>query len=411
MICVILAAGKGTRMNSDIPKPLVLLHNRPMLGYLIDTVKKVGIKDIVLVLGHKGGEVKKVFKDYKYVLQKKQLGSGDAVNCARGCLKNYTGDILLLYADTPLIKEETILNLIKAHKEGKFGCTVLTAEVDNPKNYGRVIQNYDKSVRKIVEDKDATSEELLINEINVGAYVFNKKTLFENIDKIKINKKKNEYYLTDIINIFNESGIKVGSYLTDDISQGLGINSQKELAQANQIVKLRVLDKFMAGGVEISDPLSTCIDEDVSIGKNVVIYPNTIIEKNVKIGNNCKIGPMARIRSGTVIGNNVEIGNFVELNRSHIGDGCTMKHMTYLGDAVLGKNINIGAGTITANYDGKNKNKTIIGDNAFLGVGCILIAPVKVGKNSVIGAGSVVTKNHNVPDGKTVIGIPAKVLK
>jgi len=408
--CVILAAGRGTRMRSKVPKPLHEVHGRPMLEYLTSAVKGIGIKNIVLVLGHGRDEIKARFKDCAVVTQKDLLGSGDAVNCARKYLKAHKGDVLVLYADTPLLKGETLKNLIKMHKKDKAGCTLISVKVQDPSGYGRIIRDpHAGRVIKIVEEKDAAVHEKEIQEINVGAYVFDRKTLFANIDKIKLNAVKKEYYLTDIINIFNKDGIPVGALCINDPLEGLGINSRVELAEANEAARRRALKDFMLGGVTVIDPGTTHIDQSAKIGRDTVIHPHTVIDRDVVIGANCSIGPFAHLRPGTVLAGHVEIGNFVELCRTSVGPFCKIKHKTYLGDAVLGRNINIGAGTITANYDGKNKNKTIIGDRAFIGVGCILIAPVSVGKNATVGAGSVVTKKHNVPDGATVVGIPARI--
>lgn len=407
--CIILAAGKGTRMKSDIPKPLHEIHSRPMLESLIKSVKACGIDDIVLVVGHGAEKIKERFKGFEVMHQQKQLGSGDAVNSAKKYFQGHAGDILVLYSDTPLLTKDTLKKLIKAHKSGNYDCTLLTARSSNPKGYGRIVRDETEEITKIVEDKEATFYEQIIEEINIGTYVFKKEALFPYLDKIKINEEKKEYYLTDIIGILRKSGRKIGSLMLEDIREGIGINSRKELAEANDYVRGKVLEEFMLNGVTIVEPLSTYIDCDAKIGRDTIIYPNTIIEKDVEIGTGVKIGPFAHIRPGTEIASGAEIGNFVELVRTKIGPGCKVKHKTYLGDAILGKNINIGAGTITANYDGKYKNQTIIGDNAFIGVGCILIAPVKIGKNAVVGAGSVVTKKHDVPDGATVVGVPARL--
>ena len=398
-------------MKSGLPKPLHEIHSRPMLEYLINAVNASGVKKIVLVLGHGADEVKKAFNELDTVVQSKPLGSGDAVNCTKKYFSDYSGDIMVLYSDTPLLKRGTLSKLIKTHRKGNFGGTLLTVKETNPIGYGRIVRDDEEGIIKIVEDKDATLYEQVIEEINVGAYVFKKDILFPSLDKIKMNTRKKEYYLTDIVGILNKSNVKIGSLLTDDLSESIGINSREEIAKANDMVRKRVLSYFMARGVTIVDRKSTHIDFEAKIGKDTIVYPNTIIEKQVEIGNNSKIGPFAHIRPGTKIGSNVEVGNFVELVRTKVGNGSKIKHKTYLGDTVLGKNVNVGAGTITANYDGKNKTQTVVGDNAFIGVGSILIAPVRIGKNAVIGAGSVVPKKHDVPDGATVMGVPARIYK
>jgi len=410
MRAIILAAGAGTRMKSKIPKPLHPVFSKTMLEHLIESVRAAGIRDIVLVLGHGIGEVKKKFSEFKIAHQKKQLGSGDAINSARKYFRSYEGDILVLYSDTPLLKKDTLRKLIATHKRGGFGCTVLTANVGSPEGYGRVVRENNR-ITRITEEKDADGSEKKINEINIGTYVFDKAGLFTNIDRIKMNPKKKEYYLTDIINILNEKNAKIGSYKTADLTEGLGINSRVGLSDAHRILNERTLKKLMEKGVTVVDPATTKIDPGAKIGKDTVIYPNTIIEKETEIAGDCRIGPFARIRPGTKISKGAEVGNFVELVRTEIGSGSKIKHMTYLGDSVVGKRVNVGAGTITANYDGRKKNKTIIEDNAFIGVGAILIAPVRVGRGAVVGAGSVVTKKRDVPAGKTVAGVPAKILK
>jgi len=411
IICLILAAGRGTRMRSKTPKPLHTICGKPMLGHLIESVKTAGVKKVVLVLGHQADIVGKHFDGYDKVIQRKQLGSGDAVNSASKIIEKFSGDVMVLYSDTPLLSSETIGRLIATHTENEYGCTLLSVNADNPTGYGRIVRDRLGKVFKIVEEKDAELCEKDIKEINVGAYVFKKDALLDNIRKIKKNDKKNEYYLTDIVNILSKAKIKIGAVLTEDKDECLGINSRVELAKANAVLRRIILKKFMEEGVTLVDPETTYIDEDVKIGMDTVIYPYTVIEEGVEIGEDCRIGPFARLRPGTVLGDGCEVGNFVELVRTKVGPNCKVKHHSYFGDSVLGRDINIGAGTITANYDGKNKHKTFIDNKAFIGVGTVIIAPVKIGKNAKTGAGSVVTKNHNVPDGATVVGIPAKVFK
>ena len=411
MRAIILAAGLGTRMRSEVPKPLHLIHSRPMLSYLIDAVSEAGIKrkDIILVLGHGMDRVKKEFSGFNTAYQKKPLGSGDAVTSAQKHFRNYSGDILVLYSDTPLLTAATLKKLIKAHRRSRSGCTVLTAETENPESYGRILRKRG-SIVKIVEEKDALPAEKNIKEINIGAYIFAKKTLFSHINEVKMNPKKKEYYLTDIVNILKEAGSKVSAFTTKDPSEGVGINSRAELGEAYRILSGRATKIHAKRGVTVLDPATTVIDPGAKIGRDTVIYPSTIIERDVEIGRNCEIGPFARIRPGTRIASSVSIGNFVELVRTRVGKNSKIKHKTYLGDAELGKNINIGAGTITANFDGRNKHKTVIEDGAFIGVGAILIAPVKIGKGATVGAGAVVTRRKNVPPGKTVVGVPARIV-
>jgi len=410
-VCLILAGGKGTRMKSGVPKPLHELGGKPMLAQLIDTVRKAGVKEIFVVLGHGAERVKAACAGARVIVQARQLGSGDAVSCARGKLGSRRGTLLLLYVDTPLLKAETLKKLLRAGRKDKAACAVLTVDMKNPAGYGRIVTSPEGGVEAIVEEKDATFAQKSIREINVGAYAFDMKALFKNLSRVRMNSKKKEYYLTDVIKIMADAGLKVSAVKTGDTAESMGINSREQLSEANAALKARVISELASKGVTVIDPATTFIEPGARLGKDTVIYPNTVIEHGVAAGRGCKIGPFARLRPGTKLGSNVEIGNFCELVRTRVGDGCKVKHMTYLGDAVLGKGINVGAGTITANYDGKNKHSTIIGDGAFIGVGSILIAPVKIGKRATVGAGSVVPKRHDIPSGATVMGVPARLYR
>ncbi|MEK6733171.1 MAG: DapH/DapD/GlmU-related protein, partial [Candidatus Omnitrophota bacterium] len=317
---------------------------------------------------------------------------------------------LILYGDTPLLSQDIIQKLIEKHIETEASCTLLTAQLKNPTGYGRVIRSSGNKIVKIVEELDASIYEKVIEEINVGVYCFNKRALFYSLEKIQPENKKEEYYLTDTIEVLTKSNMLVESVTTGDTEEFLGVNTRSELAKAESVMRKRILAGIMDSGVTIVDPDNTYIEHGAKIGRDTVIYPYTFIENNVKIGPDCSIGPCARLRTGTVVANNVGIGNFAELVRSSVGENTKIRHQCYIGDTIIGKNVNIGAGTIVANYDGKEKHKTVIEDNAFIGTGTILVAPVKIGKGAVTGAGSVVTKNKNVPAGKTVIGIPARLL-
>lgn len=409
---IILAAGEGTRMKSSLPKVLHSICGKPMLEYLIDNVNSIGIDKVIVIVGHKARLVKERIGGIKCILQDKLLGTGDAVSRARReVLKdNKIDNILILYGDTPLLSQIVIKKLIDKHIDSGAGATILTAQLKNPTGYGRVVRSSANKIVKVVEELDASIYEKVIEEINVGVYCFNKRALFYGLEKIKPNNKKEEYYLTDIIEVLTKSNILVDSVTANDTEEFLGVNTRAELAKAEQVMKKRILDRVMDSGATVTDPDNTYIEYGVEVGKDTVIYPYTFIETNVKIGSNCSIGPFARLRPGTVIRDNVGIGNFVEITRSYVGEETKVKHQCYIGDTVIGKNVNIGAGTIVANYDGKEKHKTIIEDNAFLGTGTILIAPVKIGKGAVTGAGSVVTKNHDVPAGKIVTGIPARII-
>jgi bifunctional UDP-N-acetylglucosamine pyrophosphorylase/glucosamine-1-phosphate N-acetyltransferase len=409
---IILAAGEGTRMKSSLPKVLHNICGKPMLKYLIDNANSMGIDKVITIIGHKAGLVKELISGIKCIKQDKLLGTGDAVSRTRAVLlkDNKIDNVLILYGDTPLLTQSTVQKLIEKHISSGASATILTAQLKNPTGYGRIIRSSSGKIVKMVEELDASVYEKVVEEINVGVYCFNKRALFYGLEKIKPNNKKEEYYLTDVIGVLTKSNMPVESVTTDDTEEFLGVNTRAELAKAELVMRGRILDRVMDSGATITDPANTYIEHGVEIGKDTVIYPYTFIENNVKIGSNCGIGPFARLRSGTVIENNVGIGNFVEIVRSSVGEKTKIKHQCYIGDTVIGKNVNIGAGTIVANYDGKEKHKTIIEDNAFIGTGTILIAPVKVGKGGVTGSGSVVTKNKNVPAGKTVVGIPARLL-
>lgn len=408
---VVLAAGKGTRMKSDTPKVLHALGGRPIIEYVIKAVRSSGIKEIVCVIGHKADNVKHFLKGTKVVKQKRLLGSADALKSAAKALKSFTGDILVLCGDIPLVTPETLKRLREEHAGEENSCTLLSAQMLNSTGYGRVVRDSMDRVIKIVEETEANPSEKSIKEINTGIYCFKKRDLFPLLNRIKNINKKSEYFLTDIISLMHTSGLKIGSLVINKGIETLGINSRIDLAIAEKELKMRRLAALMAEGVTIVDPSSTYIDGDVNIGRDTTIYPQTMIEGRVKIGRNCKIGPFARIRPGCELKDGVEIGTFVEIVRTKIDKRSKVKHHTYLGDCVVGKDVNVGAGTITANYDGKKKFVTTIDDNAFIGSGTVFVAPVKVGKKAVTGAGAVVTRKHNVAPGSVVVGIPAKVLK
>ena len=407
---VILAAGKGTRMKSDCPKVLHEVCGKPIVEYVLDAAKAAGSLKTYVVVGYKGDAVKKrLVSGLVMVRQPKLSGTADAVRRVAGHLKNYYGDVLILCGDTPLLNKTVIKELVRKHKNAKAICTFLTATVGEPQGYGRVIRNENAEAIAIREDKDAAEHEKDIAEINVGVYCVQSRALFGVLRRIRPNKNKKEFYLTDIIDLFHQGGLKIETVTTEDPVEGLGVNTKEDLAVAGRVIRERILKNFMREGVTIVDPATTYIDADVKIGKDTCIRPFTIIEKDVRIGDCCVIGPFARLRPGVRIGNGVEIGNFTEVSRTRIGNKTLMKHFSFLGDALVGSDVNIGAGTITANFDGVRKNQTKIGNGAFIGSDSILIAPVKIGNRAVVGAGSVVTKGKVVPDGGMAVGVPAKI--
>ncbi len=408
--CIILAAGKGTRFKSDTPKVLHELHGRPILQNLLDAVAEAGFRDPVVVIGHKAGEVRDFLRDKAIaVVQRRQLGTADAVKAGKKYLSRFK-DILVLYGDVPLVKAGTIRSLVKEHKASGAACTLLTVNVDDPSGYGRIVRGSSGEVRGIVEDKEAGEEERRIREINVGLYCFGRRDLFEAVKKVGKSKVKKEYYLTDLIEILISDGRKVSAVRTDDTDETMGINSREDLSRAFLALNKRTIKKLTENSVTVMDPLTAYISPDAKIGKDTVVYPFVVIEKNVKVGKRCSIGPFCRLRSGTVLEDDIEIGNFVEVVRSKVKAKSKAKHLTYLGDCLVGREVNIGCGTITANFDGKNKNRTTIGDKARVGSGTIFVAPVKIGKGAVIGAGTVLLKNKNVPDNAVAVGVPARIL-
>ncbi len=409
---IILAAGQGTRMKSEIPKVLHHVCGRPVLEYVLDITRKLRSLKTYVVVGYGAPKVKDVIgQGVQFVLQDRRLGTADAVNRCAAHLRGYRGTVLVLCGDTPLLSTATVAVLLKQHELSKASATVLTATIGSPHGYGRIVRDGQGHFQAIREQKDASSAEAKINEINVGVYCFNSQDLFRILKKVKLNSGKKEFYLTDVIELLRTEGHNVRAHRTQDETVAFGINTREDLAQAQVIIRGRIQSKHMLAGVTIIDPLTTFIEAGVTIGRDTVIHPMTFIHTDVRIGKNCSIGPMARIRSGTSIGNGVEIGNFAEVSRSTIGPGVTQKHFSFLGDAVLGAEVNIGAGVVTANYDGVEKSKTYIGKKAFIGSGAILVAPNTIGPRAMVGAGSVVAKNKNIPADMVAVGIPARVIK
>jgi len=407
---VILAAGKSTRMKSGTPKVLHPICGRPMLEYVLDLVRSLKAKKTVIVLGYKHEEVRKYSgPGVTAVVQKKLLGTADAVKAALPALKGFKGTVLVLYGDTPLLQKETVSKLLKYHIENNVDATLLTGQLKKPAGYGRVLRDKYSGISGIVEEKDADDFEKDIKEVNTGIICFNKDKLVYALRHVKADNRKKEYYLTDTVKILYKLGCLVDAVKLPDINEALGVNSRAELAKANAVMQKRINEKHMKEGVSIIDPGSTFISWGTKIGPDTVIYPFTVIEKNVRIGKYTSVGPFVHLREGTRLADDTLIGNFIEIVRSSIGPKTIAKHFSYIGDSHVGKLANIGAGTVTANFDGKNKHRTKISDGAFIGSDTILVAPVTVGKCARTGAGSVVTKN--VKSKTTVAGIPARILK
>ncbi len=409
---IILAAGEGTRMKSDLPKVLHRICGRPMFAYALDLAACAGVKQPIVVLGHGADAVKpQLPKEVKVVIQAKQLGTGDAVLAAKRALGGTTGEVLILYADTPLLRRTTVQKLVESHFKTGATCTLLTAHLADPSGYGRIVRNETGQITGVAEEAEANAAQRAIREINVGPLVCHVQALADALAAVKPSTAKKEIYLTNVIShIAHQEGTKIQATRVEEISEALGINSRTELARAIGVIRERIVDMHLHNGVTIEDPQNTFIDQGVSIGADTIIRPYTVIETGVSIGKRCAVGPFARLRSGVSIADGVRVGNFVELVRTKVAPRVRINHVAYLGDAVVEEDVNIGAGTITANYDGEHKNQTHIGKGAFIGSDTVLIAPVKVGAGAVTGAGSVVTKAHDVPAKGVVVGVPARAL-
>lgn len=395
---VILAAGKGTRMKSNTPKVLHKIFEKPLLGYVLDNVKNI-VNESFVIVGHHAEEVTKyVQKEYenaKTVLQTPQLGTGHAVSMVCPYLENFNGQVIILCGDTPLITEDTLKNFIDYHNSNNSDLTVMSTIFENPANYGRIIRENDNSLKCIVEEKDATPEQKAVKEVNAGIYCLNWNKIKQAFCQLTSNNAQGEYYLTDIIEWGKKNSLNVNAYIMENNEEIYGINSRSNLATATKLMNTRKLNKLMDNGVTIVDPDSTWISEDTEIGADTTIYPATYIEGKNKIGNNCKIGPCAHLRGDVEIADNCKIGNFVEVKKAKIDHNTNAGHLSYIGDCEIGSNVNIGAGTITANYNPltKVKSKTVLKNDVKIGSNTVLVAPVEVEEGTNVGAGSVITKN------------------
>ncbi len=421
---LILAAGKSTRMKSKYAKVLHRAGGRTLIEHVLRSARSISA-DIWVVVGHTSDKVKAAISEVKFVEQKDQLGTGHAVMAARDQFAGYTGDLLVLSGDVPLISSGTLDAFVNFHRHGGYPASVMTADAGNPNGYGRIVRRNQTEVDSIVEQRDATPEILQIVEVNSGIYVFNAPALFDALSKISSNNAQREYYLTDVIGILVSQRKQVGGFKIRSAEEILGINTRQDLAAIDRIMRRRKCESLMAEGVTILDPPSTFIDDDVQIGADSVIYPsvqiygNTVIGEdvtihsfarisNTKIGNRSTIlescvldssqlgeevtlGPFSRLRPDAVLGDRVKVGNFVEIKKSTLGTGTKSQHLAYLGDATVGKDVNIGAGVITCNYDGVSKHPTVIEDGVFVGTDSQLIAPVRIGKDAYIAAGSSIT--------------------
>ena len=409
---IILAAGKSTRMKSAVPKVLHPLCGRPMISYVLDVARGLKAQRIVVVLGYKHEEVRtRLLPGVTPVIQKKLRGTADALKSGLSRLKGFGGTVLVLYGDMPLVKAENIRKLVDEHATNGAAATLLVARVDKPAEYGRILRDEYDSIKGIVEAKDANDFQKEIKEINTGIVCFDAKALNGVLSRVKANNRKREFYLTDTIAMLHTSGAIVEGVALKDMQEAMGVNSREELAQANKVMQGRVLQGLMQKGVSIIDPGSTFIGYGARIGEDTVIYPFTVIETDVIIGRRCSVGPFAHLREGTCLEDDCIAGNFLELVRTRISRETWIKHFGYLGDTTVGRGANIGAGTVTANFDGRRKQPTTIKEKAFIGCDTVFVAPVRIGKGAVTGAGSVVLKGTRVADKATVVGIPARPLQ
>ena len=397
IIAIVMAAGKGTRMKSKNSKLVQKIYGKEIVKRAVENAQKAGVRDIVAVVGYKKEEVMKVLGDnIKYAYQDEMLGTGHAVMQAKEYLKRKKGKVLVLNGDVPLIRPETLNKLIEKSIENKEYATLLTAIYDDPTGYGRIVRDEGGNIEGIVEEKDTTPEQKKIKEINAGIYCFDIEALLKALEKVTPNNKQGEYYITDVIQIMNDSGLKTGAVLVEDNTEILGITVRIQLGILTKVLQMRINTELMKNGVTIEDTNTTYIYDDVEIGMDTVIHPNTTIKSGVTIGEDCEIGPKSYIREGCKLANHVKIGSFVEIKKAIIGEGTKVPHLSYMGDCEIGEKCNIGCGTITCNYDGFNKSKTIIGNHSFIGSNTNLVAPVTLGDNTFVAAGSTIT--DDVPD-------------
>jgi bifunctional UDP-N-acetylglucosamine pyrophosphorylase / glucosamine-1-phosphate N-acetyltransferase len=426
IFAVVLAAGQGTRMKSKLYKVLHPVCGKPMVEHVIDHVGSLNVARVVTVVGHGAELVKETLGEKsEYVLQAEQLGTAHAVQQAEPILGNLEGTTLVVCGDTPLIRPETMQALFAHHEAQNAKATILTAVAQNPTGYGRILRDADGQVSQIVEQKDATLEQQQVKEINTGTYCFDNKALFDALKQVNNDNAQGEYYLPDVIEILQKQGEIVSAYVTEDFDETLGVNDRFALSQAEELMRARINERHMRNGVTIINPATTHISVDTTIGSDTVILPGTIIEGKTVIGEDCKIGPnshivdsvigdsttihssvilssqvgnatavgpFAHLRPDSSLGDHVKIGNFVEVKKSKLGNDTKVSHLSYIGDAEIGNNVNVGCGSITVNYDGKNKYQTIIEDDVFVGCNSNLVAPVKLGKGSFVAAGSTITK-------------------
>ena len=392
---IILAAGVSSRMNTQLPKVLHEVCGRPMLAYVLDACREVGITKIFVVVGFGADQVERYFaeaKDITWVQQQEQLGTANAVMCCKEYLRDFKGETMILCGDGPLVRAETLSTLIGKHQIEQPAATLATAVLDDPTGYGRIIRDRYGNIQGIVEDADCTREQLAITEINPSYYLFNNQILFEAVEQVKPDNVKKEYYLTDAISYIITTDHKVVAVTAVRPEEAMGVNSRAQLSVASKIMQKRIQQELMDHGVTIVDPDNTWIDARAKIGQDTIIEPFTYIHGEVKIGKACRIGPFAYLRPGTILESDVVLGVFTEVKNSSMAEGVRVRHHSFIGDATVGKNVNVGAGSITANYDGHNVNRTKIGDNCYIGSGAVLVAPLVLKDGTHVNAGAVVVQ-------------------
>ncbi len=412
-VAIILAAGQGKRMKSDKAKVLHEVCGRPMISYVVDAARGAGARTIIVVVGYAADQVHDSLSgehDIRFVTQTDQLGTGHAVKMCRDLLCGYQGPVLVLVGDEPLLRPEPLADLLARQDHDEAACLLGTAKVHDAMGFGRILRDSAGRFLRIVEERDCTPEEKAIREVNPSCYVFQLPLLWDALEQIGTSNAQHEYYLTDAPDRLIAMGHKVVALNVlrpDDI---LGVNTRQHLAHAATVMQTRIQDHWMTEGVTIVDPHNTYIDGRATIGRDTVIHPFTVISGKVEIGAGCQVGPFTHLRDGTVLEDKVEVGAFVEISRSHIDSGTIARHLAYLGNATVGRDVNVGAGTITANFDGTRKSETRIGDRVRIGAGAVMVAPVEIEQDAVIGAGAVITRGKRIKSGDTVVGVPARSL-
>lgn len=442
LAAVVLAAGQGTRMKSNLSKVLHPVAGKPMAQWALDSVRAAGAEHIALVIGFGAEHVRSAIANVQFVEQKEQRGTGHAVLQAREVLRGKSESALVTYGDMPLLKSDTLKKLVELHTASRATITMLTLVADDTMSFGRVVRDGDQRVVAVVEEDVATPAQLAIKELNCGVYCFDAEWLWNHLSQLQPAGKKHEYYLTDLIAMAVNEKRTIEAIVARDVSEMIGVNTRVHLAQAEKVMRERINTALMLSGVTLIDPATTYIDASVAIGADTIIEPNTHLRGKTKIGANCRIGantiirdsqigddceiissdlteatveenarigPFARLRAGAHLARGVKMGNFGEVKNSYVGEESHLGHFSYIGDTQMGKRVNIGAGTITCNFDGKQKNQTVIGDDVFIGSDTMLVAPVKIGDRARTGAGSVVTKD--VPPDSLAVGSPARVIR